>query len=366
VFRHFSPPGVTGVAGDWTGSGTTDIGDFSNGTWHLDLNGNGVLDPLETFTYGQAGDQPVVGEWNGDGVTNIGVFRAAPDGVTGEFILDTNEDGVMDAGDTTFTFGLATDRIVVGDWTGNGKSKVGVFRDAKTFNSADAGDAVFSLDTNNNHTFDAGDSVFVFGLITDGLIIGDWNGDGISKVGVYRDGAAFNAPGTALFSLDTNGNLQFDPSDAVFLYGLDSDQFVSGDWKKTPPLQPAEFAANGVGPGAAPLTPDQLAPVVQQAIAYWTARGADPAQLESVPVQIGQLNSNLVGWTDLSGITLSADAAGWGWYTGQSPNVPANQMDLLTVIEHEFGHELGLSDVDPATHPGDLMDATLATGVRRY
>ena len=265
VFYSFSSPNVTGVAGDWTGSGTTKIGDFSNGVWHLDLDGNGILDPGETFTFGQAGDKPVVGDWTGNGVTSIGVFRNNGTGV-GEFILDTNGDHIMDAGDETFTFGLATDRIVVGDWNGAGKDEVGVFRNAVSFNPAEAGDAIFSLDTNNDHTFDAGDAVFVFGLITDGLIVGDWNGSGRSEVGVYRDassvpvGNPLYVPGTALFSLDTNGDLQFDSGDQVFLYGLDSDQFVSGHWKKTPPLQPegtpqAQFAANGPGPGGvAPLT----------------------------------------------------------------------------------------------------------------
>ena len=78
-----------------------------------------------------------------------------------------------------------------------------------------------------------------------------------SEVGVYRDatsvpvGNPLHAPGTAIFSLDTNGNLQFDSGDQVFLYGLDSDQFVSGHWAKTPPIQPdgtpqAQFAANGL------------------------------------------------------------------------------------------------------------------------
>jgi hypothetical protein len=158
----------------------------------------------------------------------------------------------------------------------------------------------------------------------------------------------------------------FNAQSEVFLFGLISDQFVSGNWASTPPLLPSEFAADGVGPGGVPsLTPDQLSPVVQEAIAYWAARGADVSQLESVAVQIGQLGGNLVGWTDVNGITISPDAAGWGWYTGQSPAVPANQMDLLTVVEHEFGLELGYSDVDPATHPGDLMDSTLPTGVRR-
>ena len=249
------------MAGDWTGSGRTDIGDFSNGTWHLDLNDNGVLDPDETFQFGQAGDQPVVGDWDGNpsGRDEIGVFRTAPDGITGEFILDTNDDHVMDAGDTTFTFGLGTDHIIVGDWNGAGTSEVGVYRDAATYIAADAGDIVFSINSSGDHaTF----TNFVFGLITDKVIIGDWNGNGISKVGVYRDGSsapvgnALYAPGTALFTLDTNGNLQYDAGiDQVFLYGLYSDQFVSGHWAKTPPLQPegtpqAQFAANGPAPAA--------------------------------------------------------------------------------------------------------------------
>ena len=149
----------------------------------------------------------MVGDWTGDGIDKLGVFRAAPDGFTGEFILDTNNNRQFDGSDTIFTFGIASDRVVVGDWTGDKITKVGVFRDATSFGAPGA--AVFTLDTNNNHGFDAGvDSVFIFGLIQDGLVVGDWNGDGRTKVGVYRDGAAgFNAPGTALFSLDSNGNL---------------------------------------------------------------------------------------------------------------------------------------------------------------
>ena len=326
-------------------------------------------------------------------MTNIGVFRAAPDGITGEFILDTNGDHIMDAGDTTFTFGLATDRIVIGDWNGAGKDEVGVFRDAASFNPADAGDAVFSLDTNGDHAFDAGDQVFVFGLITDQLIVGDWNGAGKSEVGVYRDGSTapvgnpLYAPGTALFSLDTNGDLQFDSGDQVFLYGLTSDQFVSGHWAKTPPLQAegtpqAQFAANGPGPGgASPLTEAQLEPVLDQAIAAWAADGANVAQLEAAQVQIGTLDDNLVGETSGNQITLDATADGWGWNTDTSSadftstganglqatpgSAAAGKMDLLTVVEHELGHELGLSDVDPTMHPASLMAATLPVGTRR-
>jgi len=37
-------PNVIPVTGDWNGTGTTKIGVFSNGTWYLDMNGNGVWD----------------------------------------------------------------------------------------------------------------------------------------------------------------------------------------------------------------------------------------------------------------------------------------------------------------------------------
>jgi FG-GAP-like repeat/Putative Ig domain/Bacterial Ig-like domain/FG-GAP repeat len=388
VFYDFSPPGVTPVAGDWTGNGVTEIGYFDNGVWGLDLQDNGVLTPSDTFTFGQAGDIPVVGDWTGNGVTDIGVFRAAPDGITGEFILDTNGDHKMDAGDETFTFGLATDHVIVGDWNGQGKDEVGVYRNAATYIAADAGDMVFSLDAGNAHTFNSSSEVFVFGLITDGVVIGDWNGAGKSEVGVYRPATAYGAPDTAVFSLDTNGDLKFDAGDQVFEYGYVSDDFVSGNWAKTPPLQPegtpqqAQFAANGQGPGgAAPLTEAQLEPVLQQAIAAWVADGASATLLNSVQVRIGTLNDNLVGWTNGNQITLDATADGWGWNTNTSTadftttganglqatpgSAAAGKMDLLTVVEHELGHELGLSDVDPATHPSDLMAATLPVGTRR-
>jgi hypothetical protein len=40
----------------------------------------------------------------------------------------------------------------------------------------------------------------------------------------------------------------------------------------------------------------------------------------------------------------------------------ANEVDLLTVLEHELGHVLGLPD---NAETGDLMDITLGLGVRR-
>ena len=214
------------------------VGAFRDGTWILDTTHNHVYDPGDAvYNFGQPGDVPVVGDWNGDGRDHIGVFRSV--GGVGEFILDTDGNGVLDAGDTAFFFGLAGDRIVIGDWNGDGRDKVGVFRD----NGHGVG--VFSLDTNGDHQFDAGDDVFTFGLATDKIVIGDWNGDGRSKVGVYRD----NGAGVGLFSLDTNGDRQFDASSAVFTFGLASDTVVIGDWNGDGRSKVGVFRDNGAGQG---------------------------------------------------------------------------------------------------------------------
>jgi hypothetical protein len=50
---------------------------------------------------------------------------------------------------------------------------------------------------------------------------------------------------------------------------------------------------------------------------------------------------------------------------GATDAAAARGVDLLTVVMHELGHELGLADVDPAGAPADLMAESLGVGVRR-
>src|SRR5439155_12555090 len=84
-------------------------------------------------------------------------------------------------------------------------------------------------------------------------------------------------------------------------------------------------------------------------------------------------------------VTLDATAAGYGWFIDPRPMnntafgsvvAPAElragpgsaaygRIDLLTVVEHELGHVLGLNDLDAQTVPHDLLTTTLAPGVRR-
>ena len=125
------------------------------------------------FQYGGKGDIAVVGDWNGDGIYTIGIFR------DGTWYLDMDGDGRWSEGDVVVAVrpGRATC-----PWSATGpataSTKLGVYRNG-----------TFYLDTNNNHQLDAGDKVIQLGQPGDKPVVGDWDGDGVDKVGVYEDAA---------------------------------------------------------------------------------------------------------------------------------------------------------------------------------
>ncbi|CDH43595.1 putative Integrins alpha chain [Candidatus Contendobacter odensis Run_B_J11] len=132
-YSGFGAPGDLPVAGDWSGTGFAKIGVFRNGQWFLDANGNGKWDGCGTelcLSFGQTGDLPVAGNWNGGSKAGVGVFRA------GTWYLDYNGNGrwdgcQQDGGQDLClygSFGQAGDLPAAGDWNGDGKAKVGVFR----------------------------------------------------------------------------------------------------------------------------------------------------------------------------------------------------------------------------------------------
>src|SRR5439155_617873 len=118
-----------------------------NGTWSIDTAGNGTF--ATTVTFGLPGDTPLVGDWNGDGRGKIGIAR--PDGKGSvAFDLDTNGDAVFELGvDADDHFGLPGDRVIVGDWNGDSRTKIGVVR-------PEGGTLLFALDTNGSGVFEFG------------------------------------------------------------------------------------------------------------------------------------------------------------------------------------------------------------------
>jgi len=134
----------------------------SNGLWLLDTNANNAydqgIDKVTMFAGNGltplAGDIAVAGDWNGNGITKIGLYRPS----TGTWFLDYNGNGVFDGPvvDRQYQYGgVAGDIPVAGDWNGSGVSKIGIFRGGFEWLLNVSGNGAFSGGTN--------DEVFAFG-----------------------------------------------------------------------------------------------------------------------------------------------------------------------------------------------------------
>jgi hypothetical protein len=112
-----------------------------------------------------AGDLPTPGDWNGDGITEIGVFRPS----TGKWCLDMNGNGQWDGcgADGCYTFGMNGDLPVAGDWDGDGVAEIGVFRPST---------GKWYLDLNGNGQWDGCtiDGCYTFGMNADLPVAGSW------------------------------------------------------------------------------------------------------------------------------------------------------------------------------------------------
>jgi hypothetical protein len=225
TFRVFGLPGDIPVAGDWYGTGTTTIGVFRNGTWVLDLNNNGVWDGTAAgkdgvFSFGLPGDMPVVGDWNGDGRTKFGVFRCPSSG-TGQcqFILDYAGKMAFDSATAKFfTYGLPGDKPVAGRWNATTVvDQIGVFR--CNFNGGNT--CIWVVNSTGTGAFSSADQVYFYGLNGDYPIVGDWNGSGQKRIGVFRNGTIV---------LNINGTGQFGATDFIGSFGLAGDIPVVGTW----------------------------------------------------------------------------------------------------------------------------------------
>jgi hypothetical protein len=215
------------VAGDWNGDGKTDVGvvhDWGWGLgWYLDANGNGAWDGCgvdRCFFFGGAGSKPVVGDWNGDGKTDAGVVYDWGWGLG--WYLDANGNGAWDGCgvDRCFFFGGAGSKPVVGDWNGDGKTDAGVVYDW-------GWGLGWYLDANGNGAWDGCgvDRCFFFGSSGSIPVAGDWNGDRTANFGSLD-------PFDGTWYLDGNGNGVWDGCsvDRCFSFGGAGDRPVVGDW----------------------------------------------------------------------------------------------------------------------------------------
>jgi parallel beta-helix repeat protein len=135
----------------------------------------------------------------------MGIFRG------GDWYLDTNGNGILEMGvDTHYKFGNAGHTPVTGDWNGDGTTEIGLFRNGNWY--IDNGDGAWNA---------VDDTSYKFGRAGDVVVTGDWDGDGTTETGLFRDGNWF---------LDDGDGIWGSGPDASFKFGRAGDVPVTGDW----------------------------------------------------------------------------------------------------------------------------------------
>jgi hypothetical protein len=227
------------IVGDWDGNGTTTVGIFrpansplnssNQAQWFLSNSNIANHTDVGPFFYGNAGDIPVVGDWDGNGTTTVGIFRPANSPLNSSnraqwFLSNSNIANHTDIG--PFFYGNAGDMPVVGDWDGNRTTTVGIFRPGSGTSQSQ-----WFLSNSNiaNHT-DIGP--FLYGNGGDIPVVGDWNGNGDTTVGIFRPASSpLNNSGTnqAQWFL-SNSNIANHTDIGPFVYGNAGDLPVVGRW----------------------------------------------------------------------------------------------------------------------------------------
>ena len=136
------------------------------------------------------------------------------------------------------------------------------------------------------------------------------------------------------------------------------------------------------------LTQPELDSTVNAAMDRWSASGLTPKQISAmreIRFELGELKGAHLGHANGNRIVVDRNAQGKGWFVDPTPmddhefrdrtsgtrsytnpfSLAAGRIDLLTVIEHEIGHELGLADSYVEQDRDSIMYGYLTAGERR-
>ena len=237
----YGGPGDIPVVGNWTGNANnvggpgptigvyrppgTPFNNTTGGQWLLRTS-NTAGNPDIQFAYGGPGDIPVVGDWTGSGQVTVGVYR--PPGTPfnnttgGQWLL--REELTAGNPDIEFAYGGPGDIPVVGDWTGSGRARIGVYRPPGTpFNNTTGGQWLLREELTAGNP----DIEFAYGGPGDIPVVGAWTGpvkDAVmpTTIGVYRpSGSPLNNTTGGQWLL-RNSNTAGNP-DIDFAYGGPGD-----------------------------------------------------------------------------------------------------------------------------------------------
>ncbi|HSG78965.1 MAG TPA: hypothetical protein VLD62_05235, partial [Acidimicrobiia bacterium] len=167
------------------------------GRWHRygTVNAAGAS---EVFYYGNPGDIPFAGDWDCDGTTTPGLYRQS-DGFA--YLRNSNTEGIADI---EFFFGNPDDIPLVGDFDGDGCDTLSLYRrsEARVYIIDRLGDDGGGLGT--------ADYFFTYGNPGDIPFVGDFDGDGVDSIGLFRESTA---------QVYLRNDLSSGPADSEFVYG---------------------------------------------------------------------------------------------------------------------------------------------------
>ncbi len=206
---------------DFNGDGKTDYAILRNnapfaGQFQWWVQNNGSTSNSQVLTWGiSASDVPATGDYDGDGKADIAVFRRNATS-SGFWVFQSSTSTAR-----FIRFGAPTDIPVVADYDGDGKDDAAIYRGATTT----GGQSQFWWLASRGNLANAQIPVN-WGTMNDIPVTGDFNGDGRADFAVQRSVGA----GSVFYIHASNGNVDANTTNTIVQFGSSGDLPVAGDY----------------------------------------------------------------------------------------------------------------------------------------